>query len=359
MRGTAMFGDGRPDLGLGIPDLGRQDGVAVVALAVGRAADGHHPAVGQHHGAELLAPELQRADLAPRRVGGVQVDDVGVAGVRADGEDQDLAVVVHHHAATARRRRCLADGRPGLGVDVHVGGLAGPVLDHEDLAVGGEDGPRVQAQRLGLGQPGQLGPGVVGGVVDLGEGGHDGLLELAAHDDLAAVGQGDHGGVPAGRVHRRRGRPLVGRPVVDAGHVEAGAGQLRAAGALLERGAADDDELPAGQAGLEGAEQGGRQGGVGGVGERTGVRIPALGAGQAVLAVPHEHVTGRADRQVDGDEALQLAVGDLDVRPVHHPRPAAWPARVPRRPDPRPRSRRGRPARPRERRVRRRTCAAM
>ncbi len=150
-------------------------------------------------------------------------------------------------------------------------------------------------------------------------------------------------GYQRGRVHRRRRRPLVGRPVVDAGDVEAGPGQLRAAGALLERGAADDDELAAGQAGLEGAEQRRRQGGVGGVGERTGVRIPALGAGQAVLAVPHEHVAGRADREVDRDEALQRAVGDLDARPVDHTRPAARSARVPRRPGPRPRSRPGRP----------------
>ena len=203
----------------------------------------------------FLRAELERAHLAPRRVGGVQVDDVGVGGVRADGEHQDLAVVVHRHATAARRRRCLADGRPGLGVDVHVGGLAGPVLDHEDLAVGGEDGSRVRAQRLGLGQAGQLGPGVVGRVVDLGERGHDALLDLAAHHDLAAVGQGDHGRVPAGRVHRRRGDHGWSTSRRCGPDVEAGAGQLRAAGALLERGAADDDELPAGQAGLEGAEQ--------------------------------------------------------------------------------------------------------
>ncbi len=170
-------------------------------------------------------------------------------------------------------------------------------------------GPRMargyRSRALGCGQPGQLGPGVGGRVVDLGQVGQDSLgstwpPKATCRPSGSATTVGYQRGVfmdpPLDQV-------LVAQSKIRVCSSPVPASSLPPA-PFFSAVPPDHDELPAGQPGLEGAEQAvGRPG----VGEKPpGCGVPPAGAGQPVLPVPDQDVARRGDGEVDGDEVVPV-----------------------------------------------------
>ncbi len=121
--------DGRPRLGVGIPDLGREDGVRDVAAVgpVAAAARQHRP-VGKQRQRVVGAAVGHRRGLSPGGGSRIQIDHGGpaVRGVRVLAVEvrigpgaglHDLVRPVHHGAVTVERARSDRRPRPGRRVD--------------------------------------------------------------------------------------------------------------------------------------------------------------------------------------------------------------------------------------------------
>lgn len=185
---------------------------------------------------ELCAPRNDVGGLVPERVGGPDVllleaaeDDEPAAGGARDDVGRDVG---------APRAAVLADVRGAHDDDLAARGVHVWVLD-----AGQRAGREAGAVEHGAG----FGPGVAGGVVEVGE--------LSAHKGDAV------GGEVVAQEGDELGRVEVERRVLDA---EDGAGG--------ERGGGQDGEV--GQVGLDGCEFGGGGGCV----------CPVLGVGQALEA---------------------------------------------------------------------------